>query len=148
MVEIQKKFRLHAGHRLIHHDGGCGNLHGHSYKFKISIKGVRSKKTGMVVDFAHVKDPVMDAFDHNMILNEAEPIFDGSNVNEEQEKNFYWINSEPTAENISKEAIKLVFESLTDDEKNRVSQIKVELWETDTSKVLKKAVVDEGLYYG
>lgn len=46
------------------------NVHGHSYKWEITIEGFVSDKTGMVLDFIELK-PIkefIDKFDHSMVL--------------------------------------------------------------------------------
>jgi len=120
MALLQKNFEIDAGHRLSHHDYECQNLHGHRYRFEI----------------ANVKDPIVDAFDHNFIFNSDDPILAVQDeLEKQQEKAFYLINGEPTAENIAEEALQLIEENLSDGERERVSHIRVRLHETPTSSV-------------
>lgn len=134
MAKLTKRFELDAGHRLSKHNFECQNLHGHRYQFNITVEGDIDDSTGMVVDFANVKEPVMEAFDHNFILNEDDPILSvREEIEENQEKEFYLIPSEPTAENIAREALDLIVESLTSDERERISRLQVELFETPNS---------------
>ena len=45
----------------------CGNLHGHTYKVEVIIEG--ENKSGMIMDFADLKDTLRDTlqqFDHRL----------------------------------------------------------------------------------
>jgi len=139
MAELTKRFELDAGHRLSKHDFECQNLHGHRYRFEITIQGRSDPSTGMIVDFANVKNPVMDAFDHNLILNESDPLVDAREALEEhQERELYLTQGEPTGENIAAEALDLMESHLSSEERNRVEAIIVELYETPNSSVKRK----------
>lgn len=136
MATLTKEFELDAGHRLSKHDFACQNLHGHRYQFEVTAEGDPDPATGMIVDFAHLKEPVMDAFDHNFILNEADPILA---VREELEANqkreLYLMPSEPTAENIVEETLDIIVGSLTAGDTERIDRLEVTLFETPNSRV-------------
>lgn len=138
---LTKSFELDAGHRLCKHEYECQNLHGHRYRFEIEIEGAVDPESGMIVDFANVKSPVMDAFDHNFILNEADPILAvRDELERQQEKELYVMDGEPTAENIALEAIDLILEALDPAERDRVERIEIELYETPNSTVIQEYV--------
>ena len=136
---LKKQFELDAGHRLSEHDFECQNLHGHRYRFEVEVAGDVDEQTGMIVDFAHVKEPVVEAFDHNLLLNERDPLLD---VREEleatQEKELYVMDGEPTAENIAEEALNLILGRLTAGERARIAEIEVELAETPNCSVTRR----------
>lgn len=145
MGTLTKRFELDAGHRLSKHDFDCQNLHGHRYQFEVYVDGEVDSSTGMIVDFAHVKEPVMEAFDHNFILNKDDPILSiREEIEVQQEKELYLIEGEPTAENIAEETLDLILQSLTKGEEQRINQIRVELFETPNSSVtVKRRLRDE-----
>lgn len=136
---LKKQFELDAGHRLSEHDFECQNLHGHRYRFEVEVDGEVDEKTGMIVDFAHVKEPVVEAFDHNLLLNERDPLLA---VREEleanQEKELYVMDGEPTAENIAEEALDLILGRLTAAERSRITEIEVELAETPNCSITRR----------
>lgn len=136
---LKKQFELDAGHRLSEHDFECQNLHGHRYRFEVEVDGDVDEKTGMIVDFAHVKEPVVEAFDHNLLLNERDPLLA---VREEleanQEKELYVMDGEPTAENIAEEALDLILGRLTAAERSRIAEIEVELAETPNCSITRR----------
>lgn len=136
---LKKQFELDAGHRLSEHDFECQNLHGHRYRFEVEVDGDVDEKSGMIVDFAHVKEPVVEAFDHNLLLNERDPLLA---VREEleanQEKELYVMDGEPTAENIAEEALDLILGRLTAAERSRIAEIQVELAETPNCSITRR----------
>jgi 6-pyruvoyltetrahydropterin/6-carboxytetrahydropterin synthase len=71
MLVITKIFRFEAAHRLDNHEGKCKQLHGHSYKFEVTIAGNINPITGMVLDFGDLKDIVnnciIEKLDHQYI---------------------------------------------------------------------------------
>lgn len=78
MFEIEKCFTFHAAHQLLHHDGDCSRLHGHTYELVIRLKSNDLEKSGpktnMVVDFAHLKKAVRNLIDEYLehrFLNES-----------------------------------------------------------------------------
>ncbi len=62
MFELRKSFTFEASHQLIHHDGKCSNLHGHSYTLTVELcsptLGGHGPKHNMVIDFSDVSAPV------------------------------------------------------------------------------------------
>ncbi len=65
---ISKTFWFEAAHNLPDYEGACANLHGHSYKLTVYIKGPISLETGMVMDYKDLKklveDTVINKYDH------------------------------------------------------------------------------------
>jgi queuosine biosynthesis protein QueD len=66
-MEICKEFTFEASHVLPHHKGKCSNLHGHSWKLTVYMRGPVDTESGMVVDYADIKSsiqPIVDELDH------------------------------------------------------------------------------------
>ncbi|MDR1847985.1 MAG: 6-carboxytetrahydropterin synthase [Bacteroidales bacterium] len=81
-LRITKEFAFEASHALTDYDGLCRNIHGHSYKLFITLRGTpnedrKSPKYGMVMDFADLKKLVqkyiLDDFDHALVLQNDSP---------------------------------------------------------------------------
>ena len=78
MFEIEKWFSFEAGHSLVHHEGQCAALHGHSYRFALFLRSetlqTAGSSQGMVRDFCQislvVKPMIEEYFDHKW-LNET-----------------------------------------------------------------------------
>ena len=66
MMRITKEFKFEMAHALHGYDGLCKNIHGHSYKLFVTVKGEikndkGNAKDGMVLDFDVL----------NVLLNES-----------------------------------------------------------------------------
>ncbi|TYQ16150.1 UNVERIFIED_CONTAM: 6-pyruvoyltetrahydropterin/6-carboxytetrahydropterin synthase [Acetivibrio alkalicellulosi] len=74
-VGISKVFTFDSAHHLIDYKGKCKNIHGHTYKLEVLLKGIPDKN-GLVIDFhdldSMIEDKVLSRIDHKY-LNE---IFD------------------------------------------------------------------------
>jgi len=73
-VQIRKQFRFEAAHVLPYHPGKCARMHGHSYRFDVSLDGplqTGGPARGMVADFdeisAIVKARVVERLDHSTL---------------------------------------------------------------------------------
>jgi len=94
-------------HALSGYDGPCKNIHGHSYKLSVTLKGSPSQNTndpklGMVIDFTHLKSivkPIIDELDHATILNAGSPHKKLASNNNLFNK-LILANYQPTCENI------------------------------------------------
>lgn len=76
MITLTKIFRFEACHHLPYYEGDCHNLHGHSYKLEVTVKGdvktdINDPKCGMIIDFKDlktiVKSVVGNKYDHNYL---------------------------------------------------------------------------------
>lgn len=104
---ICKEFTFDAAHKLNDYIGKCANLHGHTYKLQICIKG-KIQKNGLVMDFSDIKSvvttKVLDKLDHKFIND---------------------VIKQPSAENISV----WIWNQLQED----MPLYEIKLWETPTS---------------
>ena len=71
-VELTRKFRFEAAHRLPRVPLGhkCARLHGHSFRFRVSVAGEVDEATGWLVDFAVIQDlvePFRRELDHQYL---------------------------------------------------------------------------------
>lgn len=75
MHSVTKTFEWAMAHRLIHgYQGKCKNIHGHTYKCEITVRGpIDPKQYGMVLDFGEIsqgiKQWVNDNLDHAMMVD-------------------------------------------------------------------------------
>ena len=81
-IRVTKLFTFDMAHALYGYDGPCRNIHGHTYKLSVTLKGKAladkdHPKNGMVMDFTDfkeiVKNTVVDVFDHSLVLNQNSP---------------------------------------------------------------------------
>lgn len=82
MIRITKIFTFETAHVLHNYDGNCKNVHGHSYKLFVTVKGkplddLTAAKNGMVMDFGDLKKivnrEVVDVWDHAVLINATSP---------------------------------------------------------------------------
>ena len=57
VIRVTKEFTFEAAHALYNYDGQCSNIHGHSYRLFVTVKGspvsdINHPKNGMVMDFS------------------------------------------------------------------------------------------------
>lgn len=111
---ITKTIEFDYGHRLLHHNGKCKNLHGHRGKAVIQVEGQIDEDTGMVIDFYHLKRAAVDVinkFDHAMLINpEDEFLIEVCNAG--KSLHHIMVLGEPTAENIAYEIRDMVANEL------------------------------------
>src|SRR6185295_18238155 len=75
-VELVKEYRFEAAHRLPSVPAGhkCARLHGHSFRFELTIRGPVDPATGWFIDYGVLDDavaPLVARLDH-FYLNEIE----------------------------------------------------------------------------
>lgn len=82
IVRVTKEFRFEMAHALWNYDGPCRNIHGHSYKLLVTVKGEPlndpgKPKHGMIIDFGDlkkiVKSIIINRFDHTVVVNKQAP---------------------------------------------------------------------------
>ena len=82
IIRHSLSFNFETAHALYGYDGKCKNIHGHSYKLFVTVKGSpildsSNPKFGMVIDFGDIKKivraEVVDQFDHAILLNVNSP---------------------------------------------------------------------------
>lgn len=105
-VRVTKEFKFEMAHALFGHDGPCKNIHGHSYRLFVTLKGKVMKgaanpKRGMVMDFSDMKKlvnaEIVHPFDHALVLDKATP---GSLFSALKEQKLILVDFQPTCENL------------------------------------------------
>ena len=80
-IRLTKEFSFEAAHALEGYDGPCREIHGHSYRLFVTVKGEplpasAGPKAGMVIDFGVLKrivsDQVVARLDHALVLQRTE----------------------------------------------------------------------------
>lgn len=108
-VRLTKEFKFEMAHALNRYDGDCRNIHGHSYEFNVTLKGValqddNSPKNGMLMDFGDLKsivrNHIVDRFDHAFVINEASPYRDIFEKGGQPFEKLVIVPFQPTSENL------------------------------------------------
>lgn len=112
MLTVTKEFTFDSAHFLTEYHGKCENLHGHTYKLHVTVKGTLNEE-GLVLDFIVLKNIVKEK-----ILNKL----DHTNLNDRF--------SQPSTENI----LIWIWDELKDELKGPNYELyELKLWETATS---------------
>ncbi|QCR25019.1 6-carboxytetrahydropterin synthase QueD [Pontibacter sp. SGAir0037] len=81
-IRLTRLFTFEAAHALLHYDGACRHIHGHSYKLRVTVLGTplqdeADPKYGMVMDFGGLKKLVqrelIEQVDHALLLRRDTP---------------------------------------------------------------------------
>lgn len=84
-VIICKVFTFDSSHQLLNHKGKCANVHGHTYKLEVNLKGIPNREVGasdegFVIDFSNlktiVKRELINDMDHAFLAQGNEPIIE------------------------------------------------------------------------
>ena len=106
MIRITKEFKFEMAHALYGYDGLCKNIHGHSYRLFVTIKGnikhtPTEAKDGMVLDFdilkKIIKSNIVTKYDHSLVLNAKSP---HSEIDLSAFEKVFYLPYQPTSENL------------------------------------------------
>lgn len=87
--KVSKRIEIAGCHCLeLHYESPCKRLHGHNWIITVEVEGKELDSNGMLVDFKHIKDVVME-LDHTTI-NDILP----RNINPTAENLAYYIFTE------------------------------------------------------
>jgi len=137
IIRITKEFKFDMAHALWNYDGLCKNIHGHTYILQVTIKGETiedqtSPKLGMVIDFSDlkkiVKEPIVERFDHALVLFEKHPV-KKEDISFQEDNKFIVLPFQPTCENL----VSYFADIITGNLPEHLSLHKVKLYETPTS---------------
>ncbi|HNB34048.1 MAG TPA: 6-carboxytetrahydropterin synthase [Bacteroidia bacterium] len=108
-VRVTKIFVFDMAHALYGYDGPCKNIHGHTYKLSVTLKGTPVKdnsnpKAGMVIDFSILKqivqEKIIKQFDHALVLNNDSPHKLLDKALTQQFEKIIYLDVQPTCENL------------------------------------------------
>ena len=136
-IRITKIFHFEMAHALMNYDGACKNIHGHSYRFEVTIIGKplhdsTSPKNGMLMDFGDLKRLVhrliVSKYDHALVLNSQTDtvIID---VMKQQFSNIIVVDYQPTSEMMIQEFAQMIKKELPEN----MSLYSLRLYDAETS---------------
>ena len=133
-MEITRRLKFCAGHRLMNHGGKCENLHGHNYVVDVTVCGDKTDEVGRVVDFSVIKKLFKgwldEHWDHGFILSvdDLETIQAIRHLNSK----LYLLPENPTAENMASYLFSVIGPQLLSKIENADLKLtRVAVWETD-----------------
>jgi 6-pyruvoyltetrahydropterin/6-carboxytetrahydropterin synthase len=136
-IRLTKSFTFEMAHALAGYDGACKNVHGHSFRLEVTVRGAPQNlpghpKDGMVLDFKDLKKlvqtQVLDVFDHALVLNESTPTTVVQALESHYEK-VILLPFQPTSENL----VLLMVDKIRKDLPANTELYCLRLYETATS---------------
>lgn len=136
MLRVTYGGHFEAAHMLSYYDGKCSNLHGHSYRFNVTLSAAETDDTTrMLLDYNEIKrvvDEVVDnAFDHALLISHV------SFREDAEEDLLQWAMKHskkyfimPYGKTTSEDMVSVIHERLASSELG-VFAIDVQLWETE-----------------
>ncbi len=134
-IRLTKEFNFEMSHALHKYDGLCKNIHGHSYKLFVCLRGEpiqdkNSSKNGMVIDFGDLKEiifqEIIEPFDHALVLNSQSTLLDKISS---KDTKIIITPYQPTCENFLLDFVERIRPRL---DKN-IELVSIKLHETSTS---------------
>ncbi|TDX52958.1 6-pyruvoyl trahydropterin synthase family protein [Orenia marismortui] len=142
-VTVSKEFSWDMAHILAEHEGLCKNLHGHTYKMRVTVAEKRGSleddgaAAGMVIDFKDLKQVVnqeiVEPLDHAFIYwgNSPDEVeHQIARLLSNAERKVFEVEFRPTAEMMASYFLSLLEDSFDNLD---IEVVSVKLWETPTS---------------
>ncbi|MFI3285109.1 MAG: 6-carboxytetrahydropterin synthase [Rikenellaceae bacterium] len=138
MIRLTKEFTFESAHALEGYDGACREIHGHSYRLFVTVKGnpiedPSSPKCGMVIDFGDLKrivnKQIISRLDHSFVMRRTPRAEALAAVMSEHFKSVVLVDYQPTCENMLSEFAARIASELPQD----VALHSLKLHETATS---------------
>lgn len=108
IIRLTKEFSFEAAHALGGYDGPCREIHGHSYRLFVTVKGrplsdENDPKQGMVIDFGLLKgivnEEIVSRLDHALVLRSTiDPAL--RRMLSDRFDNLVTVDYQPTCENM------------------------------------------------
>ena len=131
MITCTRRIEFDAAHRILNHESKCKMLHGHRYALEATFEAADLDDLGRVIDFGEIRQIlgawIDDNFDHNTILSQYDKKL-GEKIAAETKQEIFYLNENPTAENIAKFLLKELCPKLFADK--NVKCVAVKLYET------------------
>lgn len=137
-IRLTKEFGFEMAHALVGYDGACREIHGHSYKFFVTVEGIPSveegdPKLGMAVDFGDLKRVVnrtiVEPYDHSFMIRRVAESEEVVEVLSRHFSKIYAVDWQPTCENLLRHFASLIVPELPSD----LRLVSLRLHETATS---------------
>lgn len=139
MIICTRRLEFDAAHRILKHESKCKMLHGHRYALEASFEAKELDDLGRVIDFGKIRELlgawIDDNFDHNTILSIHDKKL-GDEIAKITGQKIYYIDENPTAENIAKYLLEKICPKIFAGE--NVKCVAIKLYETPNCSVYVK----------
>ena len=137
-IRLTKEFTFESAHALDGYDGLCREIHGHSYRLFVTIKGEPvcdegNPKLGMVMDFGDLKRivnrEIVERLDHSFVLRNSEQNVELQSVLGAKFQKVVVVDYQPTCENMLSDFAERLLDALPEE----IELYSLRLHETATS---------------
>jgi len=137
ILRLTRVFNFDMAHVLLNYPGKCKNIHGHTYKLEVTVKGIpcnedNSPKKGMLIDFSDFKnliqEEIISIWDHALMIHQSsDPVL--LNALKNNYEKIIVVSFQPTTENMICELASIINKILPAD----VQLFSLKLFETEKS---------------
>jgi len=136
-IRLTRVFHFDMAHVLLNYPGKCKNIHGHTYKLEVTVKGIPcnnedSPKKGMLIDFSDFKNlienKIIAVWDHALMIHQnSDPVL--LNALKNNYEKIIVVPFQPTTENMICELAAIIKKILPSD----LLLFSLRLYETENS---------------
>ena len=76
-IQISKLMYTETGHRLTDYSGKCNTIHGHGFKWEVTVTAPELNNIGFIMDYADLKmamQETVDQVDHAFLMHDQDPM--------------------------------------------------------------------------
>jgi len=137
VIRLTRVFHFNMAHVLLNYPGKCKNIHGHTYKLEVTVKGIPcnnedSPKKGMLIDFSDFKNliqnEIITVWDHALMIHQNSDLVLLNALKNNYEK-IITVSFQPTTENMICELAVIIKKILSTD----LQLYSLKLYETEKS---------------
>jgi 6-pyruvoyltetrahydropterin/6-carboxytetrahydropterin synthase len=137
ILRLTRVFHFDMAHVLLNYPGKCKNIHGHTYKLEVTVKGApcneeSSPKKGMLIDFSDFKtlinNEIITVWDHALMIHQNSDTVLLNALKNNYEK-IIVVPFQPTTENMICELAAIITKILPTD----LQLFSLRLYETEKS---------------
>jgi len=136
-IRLTRVFHFDMAHVLLNYPGKCKNIHGHTYRLEVTVKGTpcneeNSPKKGMLIDFSDFKNLIQNeiiaVWDHALMIHQnTDPVL--LNALKNNYEKVITVHFQPTTENMICELVVVIKKILP----SELQLFSVKLYETEKS---------------
>jgi len=137
IVRLTRVFHFNMAHVLLNYPGKCKNIHGHTYRLEVTVKGILrneddSPNKGMLIDFSDFKNLIQNkiiaVWDHSLMIHQnSDPVLLSALKNNYEK--IMVVSFQPTTENMICELALIIKSILPPD----LQLFSLKLYETENS---------------
>lgn len=144
-MKITKIIETETGHRLTDYPSKCAHLHGHRYRWEVTVEAPELDAVGFVMDFGDLKTILkekVEVIDHAFLFHNKDPLV--LRLGEEscremleatngQCGRLFFLDFNPTSENLVEWMAERINSGLQEEGFTNIQVKRIKMWETSSS---------------